>query len=154
MSTKSNIVTHRRKSDIYSVSVDNPPLPPEEWPDLIEPSLVIPLATTDPDPDSTIVQLGALWSTPPAPVTFVTMAAAVQVSPTPPVNEGVYNVIKEVGGSEEMVEDLGLGLVYSSLFGFFTPSDVGKYVPYIMKFIDEYDREHIVKTDVGLITAP
>lgn len=155
MSTRSNILTRRRKSDIYSVAVDSPPLPPEEWPDLIEPSLVIPLVTTDPDPDSTIINAGATWSTPPSTVTLVLMAAQVQVSATAPADQSLYQVIKEVPGVDETFEDLALALVYAPLFGYFTyPNDLGRYVPYIFKFVDEYDREHIVKTDVGLITEP
>lgn len=150
MIIKSTISKTRYKTEVERFVGDNP-LPPEEWPTLIEPSTLFPVATTDPDPESTIVQANGIWTTPTATVTFVMMAAEVQISPTPPASG--YQIIKQVPGVDESFEDLGLRDVYAGFFGYFVPSDVGKYVPYIMKFTDEYGREEIVKTDVGIITA-
>lgn len=146
---KSNILKVRRKSEITEASSDAPP--PASWPSLIEPAELDPVVTTDPDPDSTIVQATASWTTPTATVTLVFMAADVQDSATAP--DSGYEIIKEVPGVDETFEDLGLGSVYAGLFGFFIPSDAGRYVPYRIKFVDEYAREQIVKTDVGIIVS-
>lgn len=148
MSVKSNIIKNRLISEAAQL-VSNIPLPPENWPTLIEPSNVDPVVTPDPDPESTLVQSNASWTAPTSTVTFVLMMAEVQVSSTPPV--GGYQIIKQVPGVNQSYNDLGLRDVYASFFGYFVLSDAGKYVPYIMKFVDEYGREIIVKNSTAEI---
>lgn len=144
---KSNILKVMRKSEIVEASED----PTASWPSLIGLAELFPVVTTDPGQDSTIVQATASWTTPTSAVTLVFMAGAVQDSATAP--DSGYEIIKEVPGVDETFEDLGLGSVYSGFFGFFVPGDAGRYVPYRIKFVDEYDREQIVKTDVGIIVS-
>ncbi len=154
MSTKSNILTSRRKSDVYPLEIT---LPPEEWPTLLDTpeAFFVPafLDESEPIEDQTIISSGASWTAPTSTVTFVLMAADVQDNETPAPDDSQFQIINEVDGIDGSFVSEDLGLVYKDLFGPFVLSDLGKYVPYIMKFVDQYNRESVVKSGSSVIIA-
>lgn len=135
---------------MFSVAVYNPPIPEESWPTL-ESSDFSAVISIEIGEDLTIIGSDASWSEPTLTVNFILLAAPVQEDQSPMPSEESFEIIKQVPGDELSFEDLGLGDTYVSFFGEFSITDVGRYVPYMMKFTDEYGREVVVSSDVSII---
>ncbi len=135
---------------MFSVAGDNPPIPEESWPTL-ESSDFSAVISVEVGEDLTLIGSAASWSEPTLTVNFILLAAPVQDDQSPMPSEESFEIIKQVPGDELSFEDLALGDTYVSFFGQFSTTDVGRYVPYMMKFTDEYGREVVVSSDASII---
>lgn len=152
MSVKSNILKQRLKSDSGQF-VSTTPLPPEEWPTLTDSQMyALIVDEIEPLPDLSVIGVSASWTHPTTQVTFVLMMAAAQDNPTPLPED--YETILQVNGNLDGFGETQVTNTYVSFFGEFTLSDLGRYVPYIIKFTDQYGREDVVENSVTQIIAP
>lgn len=134
MSTKSNILTRRRKSDIYSV-VEDIPVPPEEWPTISNVSVA---GAVD---AGVLVQLiaEATWTIPSTSgMTISVLMAPFQNDSTIP-DISVFVQMVSISADLLTMSEF-LNTVYTDEFG--TPS-AGQFIPYAFRFTDQYARTNI-----------
>lgn len=155
MNVGSNISKHRIKSDI-EVFINDIPVPPESWPTLNDFNLG-PVALEDqPDVWTSLFQLEGNWSIPILSMNFVVLVAAPQLTDSPLPDESQFiqllSVSATTGSYSAGVYAATLGSIYESNYGPLI-DHVGEFAPYIVKFIDQYDRQTIVETGATAIST-
>jgi len=145
LNVRSNILTSRRKSEIFQFEGSTPPPPAEQWPVVTDAN-----AGISDDLGMLVFSMTTVWETPPATVTFHGFAAAPQVAATPLPDISQYVEFATAPGSA-LVSSTDITAAYVDEFGTFV---AGQFIPVYYYFEDEYDRQEIVFNEAVEVIAP